>query len=58
MGHGEDPPPREQTECPPNRDSGEGEDVPLFCVFQCLCVQSVLVYTFRCIVTPCVLPFR
>ncbi len=27
MGHGKDPPPREQTERAPDRDTGEGEDV-------------------------------
>lgn len=26
MGHGEDPPPGEQIECTPDRDTGEGED--------------------------------
>lgn len=55
MGHGEDPPPREQTECTPDRDTGEGEHV--FSLAYSLCMSQNVkcsnVYTEVCYNTFC-----
>ncbi len=63
MGHGEDPPQREQTERTPDRDTGEGEDV--FALSVCMCViclsqgcADVLMFKFKDVVTLPVMHLR
>lgn len=44
MGHGEDPSARKSSQCTPERDSGEGEEV--FCTYVCVYVEFG--YNTRC----------